>query len=73
MPLKNGTVHFDFNIEAKFDMRDSWLLIQFRVLFSRHEMMRRKQFISFDWDKYDQAYTVFKPAGCRLLDIVVDI
>lgn len=27
------------------------------------EMMRRKQIVSFDWDKYDQSHIVFKPAG----------
>src|ERR1035438_6362438 len=26
-------------------------------------MLQSKQIVSFDWDKYDQAHIVFKPAG----------
>ncbi|TRX02565.1 B12-binding domain-containing radical SAM protein [Candidatus Methylobacter oryzae] len=52
-----------FNIEAKFDMCGYSLLTPYPGTINWFEMMRRKQIVSFDWDKYDQSHIVFKPAG----------
>jgi radical SAM superfamily enzyme YgiQ (UPF0313 family) len=52
-----------FNIDAKFDMCGYSLLTPYPGTINWFEMMRRKQIVSFDWDKYDQSHIVFKPAG----------
>jgi radical SAM superfamily enzyme YgiQ (UPF0313 family) len=52
-----------FNIDAKFDMCGYSLLTPYPGTINWFEMMRRKQIVSFDWDKYDQSHIVFKPNG----------
>jgi radical SAM superfamily enzyme YgiQ (UPF0313 family) len=52
-----------FNIDAKFDMCGYSLLTPYPGTINWFEMMRRKQIVSFDWDKYDQSHIVYKPAG----------
>ena len=52
-----------FNIEAKFDTCGYSLLTPYPGTINWFEMMKRKQIISFDWDKYDQSHIVFKPNG----------
>ncbi len=52
-----------FNIDAKFDMCGYSLLTPYPGTINWFEMMRRKQIVSFDWDKYDQSHIVFKPTG----------
>lgn len=52
-----------FNIDAKFDMCGYSLLTPYPGTINWFEMMRRKQIVSFDWNKYDQSHIVFKPAG----------
>lgn len=52
-----------FNIAAKFDMCAYSLLTPYPGTILWFEMLRRKQIVSFDWDKYDQSHIVFKPAG----------
>jgi radical SAM superfamily enzyme YgiQ (UPF0313 family) len=52
-----------FNIDAKFDMCGCSLLTPYPGTINWFEMMRRKQIVSFDWDKYDQSHIVFKSAG----------
>lgn len=52
-----------FNIAAKFDMCGYSLLTPYPGTINWFEMMRRKQIVSFDWDKYDQSHIVFKPTG----------
>lgn len=52
-----------FTIDAKFDMCGYSLLTPYPGTINWFEMMRRKQIVSFDWDKYDQSHIVFKPTG----------
>jgi radical SAM superfamily enzyme YgiQ (UPF0313 family) len=52
-----------FNIDAQFDMCGYSLLTPYPGTINWFEMMRRKQIVSFDWDKYDQSHIVFKPNG----------
>ncbi|MDD5581015.1 MAG: radical SAM protein [Methylobacter sp.] len=52
-----------FNINAKFDMCGYSLLTPYPGTITWFEMMRKKQLVSFDWDKYDQSHIVFKPGG----------
>lgn len=52
-----------FNIETQFDMCGYSLLTPYPGTLNWFEMMKRKQIVSFDWNKYDQSHIVFKPAG----------
>ncbi|MGZ5050101.1 MAG: B12-binding domain-containing radical SAM protein [Methylobacter sp.] len=52
-----------FNIDAQFDMCGYSLLTPYPGTINWFEMMKRKQIVSFDWDKYDQSHIVSKPAG----------
>lgn len=52
-----------FNVDAKFDMCGYSILTPYPGTINWFEMMRRRQIVSFDWDKYDQSHIVFQPAG----------
>jgi radical SAM superfamily enzyme YgiQ (UPF0313 family) len=52
-----------FNVDAKFDMCGYSILTPYPGTINWFEMMRRRQVVSFDWDKYDQSHIVFQPTG----------
>jgi len=52
-----------FNIDAGFDVCGYSLLTPHPGTINWFEMMRRRQIVSFDWDKYDQGHIVFEPTG----------
>jgi radical SAM superfamily enzyme YgiQ (UPF0313 family) len=53
----------EFNVDAKFDMCGYSILTPYPGTINWFEMMRRRQVVSFDWDKYDQSHIVFQPTG----------
>jgi len=50
-------------VDAKFDMCGYSILTPYPGTIQWFEMMRRRQIVSFDWDKYDQSHIVFQPTG----------
>ena len=52
-----------FNVDAKFDMCGYSILTPYPGTINWFEMMRRRQIVSYDWDKYDQSHIVFQPTG----------
>ncbi len=52
-----------FTVDAKFDMCGYSILTPYPGTINWFEMMRRRQIVSFDWDKYDQSHIVFQPKG----------
>jgi radical SAM superfamily enzyme YgiQ (UPF0313 family) len=52
-----------FSIEARYDMCGFSILTPYPGTINWFEMLRRRQIVSFDWDKYDQSHIVFRPAS----------
>jgi radical SAM superfamily enzyme YgiQ (UPF0313 family) len=52
-----------FNVEARFDMCGYSILTPYPGTINWFEMMRRRQIVSYDWDKYDQSHLVYQPTG----------
>jgi hypothetical protein len=51
-----------FNIEADFDVCAYSVLTPYPGTLTWYEMKKGDRIISFDWDKYDQANVVYRPA-----------
>jgi radical SAM superfamily enzyme YgiQ (UPF0313 family) len=52
-----------FNIEADFDACAYSVLTPYPGTLTWYEMKKAGRIVSFDWDKYDQANVVYRPAG----------
>jgi radical SAM superfamily enzyme YgiQ (UPF0313 family) len=52
-----------FTVDAKFDICGYSILTPYPGTINWFEMMRRRQIVSYDWDKYDQSHIVFRPKG----------
>ena len=50
-----------FNIDAGFDVCAYSVLTPYPGTVSWYEMLRDKRMVSYDWDKYDQGYIVYRP------------
>ena len=50
-----------FNIDAGFDLCAYSVLTPYPGTVSWYEMLRDKRMVSYDWDKYDQGYIVYRP------------
>ena len=53
-----------FNIEAGYDVCAYSVLTPYPGTLTWYEMKKAGRIISFDWDKYDQANVVYRPARC---------
>ena len=51
-----------FNIEADFDVCAYSVLTPYPGTLTWYEMKKAERIVSFDWDKYDQANVVYRPA-----------
>lgn len=51
-----------FNIEAGFDVCAYSVLTPYPGTLTWYEMKKAERIVSFDWDKYDQANVVYRPA-----------
>ncbi len=51
-----------FNVEADFDVCAYSVLTPYPGTLTWYEMKKAERIISFDWDKYDQANVVYRPA-----------
>ncbi|MGA2254645.1 MAG: radical SAM protein, partial [Thermoguttaceae bacterium] len=51
-----------FNIEADFDVCAYSVLTPYPGTLTWYEMKKADRIVSFDWDKYDQANVVYRPA-----------
>jgi radical SAM superfamily enzyme YgiQ (UPF0313 family) len=52
-----------FTVDAKFDICGFSILTPYPGTINWFEMMRRRQIVSYDWDKYDQSHIVFQPTA----------
>ncbi len=50
-----------FNIDANFDVCAYSILTPYPGTVSWYEMLKAKRIVSYDWDKYDQGYIVYRP------------
>jgi len=62
-----------FNIAAKFDMCGYSLLTPSPARSTGLRCCKRKQIVSFDWDKYDQSHIVFNRPDFRLSSYIEGI
>ena len=53
-----------FNIEADYDACAYSVLTPYPGTLTWYEMKKAGRIVSFDWEKYDQANVVYRPAGC---------
>ena len=51
-----------FNVEADFDVCAYSVLTPYPGTLTWYEMKKAERIVSFDWDKYDQANVVYRPA-----------
>ena len=51
-----------FNVQADFDVCAYSVLTPYPGTLTWYEMMKAGRIVSFDWDKYDQANVVYRPA-----------
>ncbi len=52
-----------FNIEADYDACAYSVLTPYPGTLTWYEMKKANRIVSFDWEKYDQANVVYRPAG----------